>query len=170
MSDGNDDTNKAPNLYAAADALAGEKAPKYRARRKPKKKRAPDPGWRPANRPQGGGHPAFVATRQEKVFVAAMAGVRMSHEEIAAVIGNGRGLGPIATSTLARAFKHELAGGRAHLRALTSRSLYDALRNREAWAIQLCARNLLGWDRQKSGLSFDVPDGNGELKNCKSNS
>jgi hypothetical protein len=164
MADDDNDDNAA-DLYAAADTLAGEKAPRHRRGRKPKKKkRAADPGWRPANRAQGGGHPGFVPTRQERVFVAAMVGTRMSHEEIAAVIGNGRGRGPIATTTLQRAFRHELAGGRAHLRALTSRSIYSALRDRAPWAIQLCARNLFGWDRPRHGFSVDLPGENNELK------
>ena len=42
---------------------------------------------------------------------------------------------------------------------MTARNIVDGLRRREVWATQMCARNLLNWDRQKSGnITFDVPD------------
>ena len=54
--------------------------------------------------------------QQERLFVQAMAGVRMSADEICSVIGGGRGRAsadvdgsPIAETTLYRHFKKEMA-------------------------------------------------------------
>jgi len=72
MSDGNDDTNKAPNLYAAADVLNNQKGGKYRAgrkRTKPTKKPLAE-GWRAAKGNRGRGHPGFAPTAAERTLVA----------------------------------------------------------------------------------------------------
>jgi hypothetical protein len=62
------DDDEAANLYRAADVLNNQKGGKYRAGRKPKKKkRKPDDGWQPVPRPQGGGRRQFMATKAERI-------------------------------------------------------------------------------------------------------
>ena len=85
-----------------------------------------------------GGHPAFVPTPSERRFVQAMAGLRMSTDEICKVIGSGRNCSPgsengrpIAKTTLYRHFKNELASGRAMLKARVAGKFYNALDNDE---------------------------------------
>jgi hypothetical protein len=57
-----------------------------------KRHRKLQPGTRPARNTDGhsGGHPGFVPTEAEKAFVAAMAGVRMTWDEICRVLGSAR--------------------------------------------------------------------------------
>ena len=68
----------------------------------------------------------------------AMAGLRMSTDEICKVIGSGRNCSPgsengrpIAKTTLYRHFKNELASGRAMLKARVAGKFYNALDNDE---------------------------------------
>ena len=133
------------------------------------RKRAPvRPGTRPAKatKTHSGGHPAFVPTRTERVFVQAMAGLRMSADEICKVIGDGRnGNGaPIAKSTLFRHFKNELANGRAMLKARVAGKFYAALDDDQPWAIQMAMRNQFNWDAGRNGFVVanvaDDDDGN----------
>jgi hypothetical protein len=109
-----------------------------------------------------GGHPAFVPTPSERRFVQAMAGLRMSADEICKVIGSGRNSAPgaengraISKSTLFRHFKNELANGRSMLKARVAGKFYNALDNNEPWAIQMAMRNQFGWDAGRGG--FEAP-------------
>jgi hypothetical protein len=106
----------------------------------PRRNRKPDPlkpvkpGWRRAkatktrNGKAHSGHPAFVPTASERRFVQAMAGLRISADEICKVIGAGRnaeggideedgGRRAIGKATLFKHFKPELANGRAMLKS-----------------------------------------------------
>jgi hypothetical protein len=95
------------------------------------------------NRPRG--HPAFKPTRAERMFVSCMAGLRLTGKEIAAVLGSGRGGGPLSKATLYRHFGREMKNGGALLRAKISGNYYRALEREEAWATQLGLRNRFAW-------------------------
>jgi hypothetical protein len=91
-----------------------------------------------------------------------MAGLRMSADEICAVIGSGRNgedTGkPISKATLYRHFRNELANGRAMLKARVAGKFYAALDNDAPWAIQMAMRNQFGWDNGRSGFSITLDD------------
>jgi hypothetical protein len=129
------------------------------------RKRAPvKPGWRAAKETSThrGGHPAFVPTHTERRFVQAMAGLRMSADEICAVIGSGRNgedTGkPISKATLYRHFRNELANGRAMLKARVAGKFYAVLDDDAPWAIQFGMRNLFGWDAGRNGFHAMLDD------------
>jgi hypothetical protein len=136
-----------------------------RARKRPP--HAPvKPGWRRAKATSmhSGGHPAFVPTPSERRFVQAMAGLRMSADEICKVIGSGRNSAqgaengrPIAKSTLFRHFKNELANARSMLKARVAGKFYAALDNNEPWAIQMAMRNQFNWDAGRGGFDGVPP-------------
>jgi hypothetical protein len=80
------------------------------------------------------GHPLFEPARQERTFVAAMSGLRMSADQICQVIGSARnGTGdavsgkPISKSTLFKHFRNELRNGRSLLKAKVAGKFYTAL-------------------------------------------
>jgi hypothetical protein len=141
-----------------ADIKEAQTQSHLRSRRR---KRAPvKPGWRAAKETSThrGGHPGFVPTHTERRFVQAMAGLRMSADEICAVIGSGRNgedTGkPISKATLYRHFRNELANGRAMLKARVAGKFYAALDNDAPWAIQMAMRNQFGWDNGRSGFQI----------------
>jgi hypothetical protein len=71
-----------------------------------------------------------VPTDSERGFVQAMAGARMSADEICVVIGSGRGAGkPIAKTTLFRHFRNEMRNGQSMLKALVMGRYRAALAN-----------------------------------------
>jgi hypothetical protein len=108
------------------------------------------------------GHPPFVPTRQERVFVAAMAGLRMNSDAICQVIGSARnGNGdatsgkPISKSTLFKHFRNELRNGRSLLKAKVAGKFYAALDEGREWAISMAMRNLHGFDAGRGGFQID---------------
>jgi hypothetical protein len=102
------------------------------------------------------GHPPFVPTLSERRFVQAMAGLRMSADEICKVVGSGRnsasGGKPISKSMLFKHFRNELANGRSMLKARVAGKFYSALDNDEPWAIQMAMRNQFNWDAGRGGF------------------
>jgi hypothetical protein len=165
MSDDNDDTNKAANLYRAADVLNNQKGGKYRAGRKrkqPAKKPLPE-GWRPAQGNKGRGAPGFCPTAAERTLVAILSSGFLDQPDICRVIGAQRGQKPIGISTLRKCFAREISGGRAHVKATAVRGFYEALKAREAWAISMAMRNFYNWDKPGStGLNFNLPGKDGK--------
>jgi hypothetical protein len=125
------------------------------------------PGWRAAKETSThhGDHPGFVPTHTERRFVQAMAGLRMSADEICAVIGSGRNgedTGkPISKATLYRHFRNELANGRAMLKGRVAGKFYAALDDDAPWAIQMAMRNQFGWDNGRSGFHVNLLDEGG---------
>ena len=111
---------------------------------------------------RGRGHPPFEPTRQERTFVAAMSGVRMSADQICAVIGAARnGVGddlsgkPISKSTLFKHFRNEMRHGRSLLKAKIMGKYYAALDEGREWAIAMGMRNLHAFDIGRGGFSAD---------------
>jgi hypothetical protein len=119
------------------------------------------------------GHPPFVPTRQERVFVAAMAGLRMSADAICQVIGSARNSDgdatsgkPISKSTLFKHFRNELKNGRSLLKAKVAGKFYAALDEGREWAIGMAMRNLHGFDAGRGGFQIDpgaLADGTPEI-------
>jgi hypothetical protein len=140
------------------------------------RKRAPvRPGTQPAKQTKthSGGRPGFVPTPSERRFVQAMAGLRMSADEICQVIGAGRnrdgtenvedtGRTPISKATLYKHFRNELANGRAMLKARVAGRFYNALDEDQPWAIQMAMRNQFGWDNGRSGFQISLLDEGGD--------
>lgn len=60
--------------------------------------------------------PAFLPTAQHRTFVSAVAGMRMTQEEIASIIQDPRTGQPISVPTLRKYFQHELETGRQRLK------------------------------------------------------
>jgi hypothetical protein len=78
-------------------------------------------------------------------MVLALAGLRMSWDEMRQIVRNPHTDRPIAKATFARVFKRELAEGGARLKQLISSKYYDALREGRDWAIRAGLRNRFRW-------------------------
>lgn len=102
------------------------------------------------------GHPPFVPTDEQRRFVTAMAGIRMTWEEIRLLINNPMTHKPITKTTLSRAFKRELADGKAKLKSLIATRFYEALGQGESWATQMGLKTQFGWQPDGAG-GFTVP-------------
>jgi hypothetical protein len=91
----------------------------------------------------------FVPTDADRRFVSAMAGIRMSYDEMCSVIHNPSTNRPINKRTLMKAFKSELANGVAALRAKISKRFLDMLDSADdrvaLRAVEFGARFALGW-------------------------
>src|SRR6516165_11765319 len=67
-----------------------------------------------------GGYPSFIATPDQRRMVLALAGLRMSWDEMRQIVRNPHTDQPIAKATFARVFRRELAEGGARLKQLIS--------------------------------------------------
>jgi len=92
-----------------------------------------------------GGKPPFVATADQRRMVMALAGLRMSWDEMRQIVRNPHTDQPIAKATFARVFRRELAEGGARLKHLISSKYYEALREGRDWAIRAGMRNRFNW-------------------------
>ena len=106
---------------------------------------------------RGRGRPKFEPTDEQRRFVGAMAGLKMTWAEIARMIGSASGDGkPLSKTTLQRHFRRELANGSALLRARVASRFHAALDNDAPWAIQMAMRNRFAWDAGRGGFHQDV--------------
>jgi hypothetical protein len=94
---------------------------------------------------RGRGRPKFEATDEQRRFVAVMAGVRMSHEELRLLIVNPQTGKPVDVRTLEREFAPELAAGKARLQMLTRMKLHEAICAGMPWAIIFALQHIDGW-------------------------
>jgi hypothetical protein len=94
-------------------------------------------------------------------FVCAMAGVRMTHEEIRQLVINPQTGERITKTTLARAFRRELAEGKAKLKSMVATRYYEALGRGDAWATRLGLASQFGWTPDSTGNFVLPPDPNG---------
>jgi hypothetical protein len=97
-----------------------------------------------------GGKPPFVPTADQKRMVMALAGLRMSWDEMRQIVRNPNTDQPIAKATFARVFRRELAEGGARLKQLISSKYYEALREGRDWAIRAGLKNRFGWSMASS--------------------
>jgi hypothetical protein len=78
-------------------------------------------------------------------MVMALAGLRMSWDEMRQIVRNPHTDEPIAKATFARVFRRELAEGGARLKQLISSKYYEVLREGRDWAIRAGLRNRYNW-------------------------
>jgi hypothetical protein len=78
-------------------------------------------------------------------MVMALAGLRMSWDEMRQIVRNPHTDEPIAKATFARVFRRELAEGGARLKQLISSKYYEAPRKGRDWAIRAGLRNRFNW-------------------------
>jgi hypothetical protein len=102
-----------------------------------------------ATKRRGRGHPPFIPTDEQRRFVTAMAGIRMTWEEIRQLIVNPTTGEPSTKTTLARAFKRELKDGRPKLKSLIATRFYEAQ---------------FGWKPDGAGGFIMPPDPQGERR------
>jgi hypothetical protein len=93
----------------------------------------------------GGGRHQFVPSEQQRIFVASMAGFRMSWDEIAKVVIDERTGKSIARATLARKFKDELAQGKPKLKSLIQTKYLQRLNAGDWNAISFGMRHIAGY-------------------------
>lgn len=105
------------------------------------------------------GMPPFVPTKEQRAWVLQMAGLKMSWDEIASLIVNPRTKQAISKETLGKAFAHELAIGRQHLKRLIGNRYYDRLGKGEPWAIQYGFRHIFKWRDTDSDVTIGVNGG-----------
>ena len=120
-----------------------------------------------ATKRRGRGHPPFIPTDEQRRFVTAMAGIRMTWEEIRLLVVNPQTGEPITKTTLARAFKRELTNGKAKLKSLVATRFYEALRRGDAWAVQMGLKTQFGWKPDGAGGVIMPLDLEGERPEMK---
>jgi hypothetical protein len=89
--------------------------------------------------------PEFEPDARQKRFVAAMAGMRMSWDEILLVVINLRTGRPISKETLQKAFAHELEAGKAQLKARIIAKYYAKLDDDDWNAINFGFEHICGF-------------------------
>jgi hypothetical protein len=65
---------------------------------------------------------------------------------------------PITKTTLARAFKRELADGKAKLKSIIATRFYEALERGDSWATQMGLKTQFGWKPDGNGGFIMPPD------------
>jgi hypothetical protein len=91
------------------------------------------------------GKPTFEPSEDQKFMVAAMAGMRMSIDEMRLGIRNSYTGAALSKPTFMKAFKHEISEGPARLKGLASSRFYRCLDDAQPWAIRAALRNRFGW-------------------------
>ena len=110
----------------------------------------------------GPGHPSFIPTDEQRRFVTAMAGIRMTWEEIRLLVINPTTGEPITKTTLSRAFRRELADGKAKLKSIVAKRFYEALHRGDPWAVQMGLKTQFGWKPDGASGFLMPPDLEGE--------
>jgi hypothetical protein len=129
--------------------------------------RAADRRRNKATKRRGRGHPPFIPTDEQRRFVTAMAGIRMTWEEIRLLVINPTTGEPITKTTLSRAFGRELADGKAKLKSIVAKRFYEALHRGDAWAVQMGLKTQFGWKPDGAGGVIMPPDLEGERPEMK---
>ena len=111
------------------------------------------------NKPARVGHPPFEPTAEQRNFVAAMAGVRMTQHEMCLVIRNPTTGKHIDKETLAKHFAKELAEGKSKLKAVIATRYLEPLNAGEWHAIAFGFRHIFGW--RENDLMVGVDGGEG---------
>jgi hypothetical protein len=100
-----------------------------------------------------------VPDEQQKLFVATMAGMRMTWNEIRQVIINPKTGKPISKETLQRAFAHELANGLAKLKSEINRRYYDRLAAGEWNAVAWGLKHICGYREDPMSVAVEMKTG-----------
>jgi hypothetical protein len=110
------------------------------------------------------GRPVFTPTKEQRGFVWAMAGLKMTHDEIAAVVLNPKTDAPIDKKTLEKHFALELATGKQRLKSVIGSKYMERLSAGDAWAIQFGFRHIHQWKDNDLSIAMD---GESEMKSIK---
>ncbi len=97
--------------------------------------------------------PEFVPTEEDRRWVKALIGIRMTVDEICKLIKNPRTNHPIDLKTFNKVFAEEVAIGRANIRGVVGRKLYEALEKGEQWAINFGLRHFHGYRNEDVTVS-----------------
>ena len=97
------------------------------------------------------GRPAFVPTNEQRNFVAAMVGCRMTHEEICSVLVNPQANRGLDKMTLQKAFPEELAHGKAKLKSLVQSKWIESINSGEWRAVQFGLHHICGFKEERAG-------------------
>ena len=87
-----------------------------------------------------------------------MAGIKMTWEEIRLLVINPTTGEPITKTTLSRAFRRELADGKAKLKSIVAKRFYEALHRGDPWAVQMGLKTQFGWKPDGAGGFIMPPD------------
>lgn len=105
--------------------------------------------------------PVFVPTDEQRKVVQVLSGMRMTHEEIAAVVRNPRTNRPIDRTTLEKAFAEELAVGRTHIKSVGAAKYYEKLVAGEQWAINFALKHFNGFEPRETTITVAEGTGSG---------
>ena len=105
------------------------------------------------------GTPEFIPTDEQRRFVAAMCGVKLTWDEIALQVINPRTGKGISKATLSVHFPSELAAGKARMKAIIGTRFIEKVNGGDNWALQFALRHINGW--KDNDMSVSVGD-NGE--------
>lgn len=106
--------------------------------------------------------PAFVPDAQQRHVVGMLAGLRMPHHEICGLILNPRTGQPINQSTLAKAFRLELAAGKARMKAIIATRFIERVNNNDTNAILFGMRAIWGIRDDDPSFAMRVSAGDGK--------
>jgi hypothetical protein len=106
--------------------------------------------------------PTFQPTEDQRRWVRAMAGFKMTWDEMCLLVINPRTGKPISKETFGKAFAAELANGKARLKQLIATKYLERLNAGDAWAIQFGFRHIFGWQENENDVTVAVngPDAN----------
>jgi hypothetical protein len=104
--------------------------------------------------------PTFEPTEQQRLFVAAMAGVRMTQGEIALLVLNPRTNKPIDAVTLRKAFAYELEAGVSELKSIIATRFIEKVKAGESWAVQYGLKAINKISDSAAALTVMAPSGN----------
>lgn len=105
------------------------------------------------------GHPLFVPTEDQRRFVTAMAGTRMTWDEMCLLIINPTTGRPVSKETLGKYFPDELANGKAKLKSVVTSRWMDAIGRGEQWAVQFALRHVCGYKEDAMGIRASTSEG-----------
>jgi hypothetical protein len=106
-----------------------------------------------------GGMPAFIPTIEQRNFVSAMAGFRMTWDEIAQLVINPRTERSISKETLGKVFANELAVGKAKLKSQIQSRYLERLDAGEWNAIQFGLKNICDYPDASMNIPVMGVDG-----------
>lgn len=110
------------------------------------------------------GRPEFRPTKEQRSWVEAMAGFKMTWDEIASLILNPETNQPISKETLGKHFKMELDTGKQRLKSKVSSRYLERLEAGEWNAISFGLRHFLGYGQNDVNIGINDDLGGGGIK------
>jgi hypothetical protein len=100
--------------------------------------------------------PSFEPSKQQRKFVEAMTGLKMTHDEMHPLVLNPRTNAPIDKKTFEKAFARELQIGKYKLKSLIGTKFMERLNLGEPWAIQFGFKHIFRWRENDSDVTIGV--------------